>query len=75
MHPLPLPARLAVTWLAIFPLVLLAQALLRPLVHDWPPVLATALTMALVVPVALVWAVPLLSRWCARLLTPRAAAR
>lgn len=67
MNPLPLPARMVVTWLAIFPLVVLAQFLLGPVVVGWPPVFATALTMGLVVPIAVIWAVPLLSRWYARL--------
>lgn len=68
MKPLPLPVRLVVTWLAIFPLVALAQYLLTPMVADWPHMLATGLTMALVVPVAILVTMPLLSRWTARLL-------
>ena len=67
MKPLPLPARLLVTWLAIFPLVVIVQFLLDFLVGTWPPLLMTALTLALVVPIALLWAVPLLSRWYAAL--------
>jgi antibiotic biosynthesis monooxygenase (ABM) superfamily enzyme len=66
VQPLPLPVRIALTWVAIFPLVLLAQYALRPLVQAWPLPLATALTMGVVVPVAVIWAVPLLSRWYAR---------
>lgn len=62
MRPLPLLPRIAVTWLAIFPLVVVARALLRPLVDGWPDVAATALLMAVVVPVAVLVAVPALTR-------------
>lgn len=55
----PLVARIALTWLAIFPLVVLTRFLLKPLVGGWPDLFQTALVMALVVPVAVVWAVPL----------------
>lgn len=62
MTPIPLPARLAVTWLAIFPLVAIAQAILQPLLAGWPPLLVTAVVMTAVVPIAVMWAVPALSR-------------
>ncbi|GAA2835363.1 hypothetical protein FB468_2316 [Leucobacter komagatae] len=62
MTPIPLPARLAVTWLAIFPLVAIAQAILQPLLAGWPPLLVTAAVMTVVVPIAVTWAVPALSR-------------
>lgn len=62
MSHLPLFTRIALTWLAIFPLVALAQFLLRPIVIGWPGLLQTALAMVLVVPVAVAWAVPFLTR-------------
>ncbi|WP_051218087.1 hypothetical protein [Nocardioides insulae] len=62
MPVVPLPARIVVTWLAIFPLAALVQTLLHPLTADWPPLLATAATLTLVVPNALIWAVPLLTK-------------
>lgn len=62
MHPLPLPARLAITWLAIFPLVSLAQWLLRPLLAGWPELLVTAAVVTVVVPIAVTVVVPTLTR-------------
>ena len=43
-------------------LLIVARALLRPLVDGWPDVAATALLMAVVVPVAVLVAVPALTR-------------
>ncbi|MGM1016680.1 MAG: hypothetical protein ACQEW8_03975 [Actinomycetota bacterium] len=56
-----------ITWLAILPLVTLFRFLLAPLVGGWPDLLQTALVMTLVVPVAVLWAVPLLTRAYLRL--------
>ncbi len=67
MHPLPLPVRVVLAWVAIYPLVLLAQIVLRPVVGAWPGPAGTALVMALVVPVAVLWAVPALTRTYLRL--------
>ncbi|UTX53257.1 hypothetical protein [Leucobacter aridicollis] len=62
MPPIPLAARLVITWLAIFPLVAIAQAILQPLLADWPQLLVTAAVMTVVVPAAVTVAVPALSR-------------
>lgn len=62
MPPLPLPLRVLATWGVILPLALLAQWLLSPLTAGWPPVLTLALTISIVVPVVVVWALPLALR-------------
>ncbi|KAM9862070.1 hypothetical protein ACI1US_02070 [Leucobacter sp. BZR 635] len=62
MPPIPLPARLLITWLAIFPLVSIAQAVFQPLLASWPTLLVTAITVAAVVPVAVIWVVPGLTK-------------
>ncbi|PRI10032.1 hypothetical protein [Leucobacter massiliensis] len=58
----PAPVRMIVTWIGIFPLVLLAQWLLRPLTAAWPLVLSTGLTLAVVVPLAVGVVIPTLFR-------------
>lgn len=68
----PLPIRMVITWLAIFPLVALAQALLRPLLAGWPDLLVTAIVMSVVVPIAVTWAVPFLGRCYGRIAARRA---
>lgn len=72
MTPLSAPVRIVLTWAAIFPLVALSRFLLSPLIADWPDLLQTALVMAVVVPVAVLWAVPLLTRLFKRMWRPRA---
>lgn len=75
MPTLPIPARLVITWLAIFPLVAMVQALLQPLLTTWPIVLVTAATTAVVVPIAVIWVVPGLTRLYLALARRRTAAR
>lgn len=67
--PLPLNVheRALVTWAAIFPLVLAAQAALSPLVHAWPAVLQVFAMTLVVVPVASYVVMPRLMALYARL--------
>ena len=65
--PLPATLRILATWAAILPLALGARALLGPFVAAWPEPLALALAITLVVPVAVLWAVPFLLRGIAAL--------
>lgn len=67
MAPVPVLARLVITWLAIFPLVVLAQFALRAPTDDWPWPLVTALIMAFVVPPAALGTIPALTRVYIRL--------
>lgn len=69
MPSLALPWRMLVTWLAIYPLVVIAQALVRPVTGGWPPALVTAVVMALVIPVAMLGAVPVLMRLASTVLS------
>ncbi len=62
MTPLSLPVRVLITWLGIFPLVLIAQWLLAPVTADWPLVFSTALTLGVVVPIAVGVVIPALFR-------------
>lgn len=62
MSPLPAHLRVLATWAAILPLALATRALIAPLVAGWPEPLALALTISIVVPVAVLWAVPLALR-------------
>ncbi|WP_156762122.1 hypothetical protein [Microbacterium karelineae] len=71
MPPLPLPLRIIVTWSALFPLVVVVQFALSFIAHDWPTPVVTALTLAIVVPIAVAWVVPFASRLAARLLARR----
>lgn len=71
MSPLPLPIRVLTTWGVILPLALLAQWLLAPITAGWPPVLTLALTISIVVPVVVVWALPLALRGAAALVRRR----
>ncbi|MCS3428864.1 hypothetical protein [Leucobacter aridicollis] len=71
MTQIPLLARLVITWLAIFPLVAAAQVVLQPLLAGVPQLLVTAVVMTAVVPVAVTWAVPALSRAYLALATRR----
>lgn len=71
-RPVPPPApsvhrRALITWLAIFPLVTLAQIGLAPLLGGLPIVLGTAVLTAVVVPVAVYLVLPMLLRLNARL--------
>lgn len=66
MTPVPLPLRIAATWLGILPVVLVVQAVLAPVTQGWPAPWPTVLTLALAVPVAVVWSVPLALRLAAR---------
>lgn len=65
--PLPLPLRMFTTWLGIFPLVLLAQWLLQPITSGWPMIFVTALSLALVVPVAVGIVLPALMKAATKL--------
>ncbi|MBY0688663.1 hypothetical protein [Microbacterium marinilacus] len=63
----PVLPRIVITWLAIFPLVVVCRLLVTPLLPGWPDLAQTAIVMAVVVPVAVLWAVPLLTRGYVRL--------
>lgn len=56
--PPTLTMRVLATWLVIFPLVALGQLALAPVTEAWHPVLRTALLTAVVVPLAVGFAVP-----------------
>lgn len=62
MPHVPLAIRMLLTWTAILPLVLLVRFALAPLVASWPDVLGFALTVTIVVPIAVGFAVPMLTR-------------
>lgn len=62
MPPVPLAIRMLLTWTAILPLVLIVRFALAPLVSTWPDVLGFALTVTIVVPIAVGFAVPMLTR-------------
>lgn len=62
MQTIPVPARLVITWLALLPLVLLAQLAVREVADGWPWPLVTALVMTLVVPLASLVTIPALTR-------------
>lgn len=70
MQPPPLLARIVITWFAILTLVTLTQTLLAPVTSAWHPLAATAVTITLVVPVAVSWVIPALFRVYARV-SPR----
>ena len=59
--------RAIITWLAIFPSVLLGQIALFPVIGDWPLVVRTAVLTAFVVPLAVYLVVPQLMKANARL--------
>ena len=65
--PLNIHERALVTWAAIFPLVLAAQAVLSPLVHGWPAVLQVFAMTLVVVPAASYVVMPRLLALYARL--------
>jgi antibiotic biosynthesis monooxygenase (ABM) superfamily enzyme len=65
--PLNIHERALVTWAAIFPLVLAAQAVLSPLVHTWPAVLQVFAMTLVVVPAASYVVMPRLMALYARL--------
>jgi hypothetical protein len=67
LPPLPLLVRIVVTWLAIFPLVILVGLALAPLVNGWPGIVQTAVLMTVVVPLAVIWVVPALTKAAVRL--------
>lgn len=71
MPPLPTHLRVLATWAAILPLALATRALIAPLVTGWPEPLALALTISIVVPIAVLWAVPLVLRGIAAIRTRR----
>jgi antibiotic biosynthesis monooxygenase (ABM) superfamily enzyme len=62
MSHFPTPARILVTFCAICPLVLIVSAILRLFTASWPGPYVTILTLAIVVPNAVLWAVPLLTK-------------
>ena len=75
MSQLPASLRVLATWAAILPLALGVRALIGPLVADWPEPLALAVTISIVVPIAVLWAVPFLVRGIAALRARRLAGR
>lgn len=55
--------RAIVIWIALYPAVVVALTLLRPLIGDWPiPLQALALTLV-VIPAAVWVLIPLAQRW------------
>jgi len=63
--------RAVVIWIALYPAVVLALTVLRPLIGDWPiPLQALALT-AVVIPAAVWFLIPLVQRWLAGWLAPK----
>lgn len=69
----PLWLRILITWLVIFPLVAVGQALLQWTAAEWPPLLQAALLTGAVVPFAVGVAVPSLLRVAMRIHPPRRA--
>ncbi len=61
------------TWLAIFPLLVIVRFLVLPLVGDWPDILQSALILAIVVPIAVTWVLPAFTRIVIKLRSRRAA--
>lgn len=64
--------RAVIIWLSIYPLVTVAQLLLRPVIGDLPVPLGTLVMTVLVVPVAVYLVVPLLTKANAGLTRRRA---
>lgn len=63
--------RAIVIWIALYPAVVVALTVLRPLIGDWPiPLQALALT-AVIIPAAVWFLIPLVQRWLAGWLTPK----
>ena len=61
--------RAIVIWIALYPAVVVALSLLRPLIDDWPiPLQALVLTL-LIIPAAVWVLIPLVQRWLHRWLT------
>jgi antibiotic biosynthesis monooxygenase (ABM) superfamily enzyme len=54
--------RVAITWLAIFPLVAIGMLALAPISEDWNPVLRALVLTVVVVPLAVYVVVPRLMR-------------
>lgn len=55
--------RAVVIWIALYPAVVVALSVLRPLIGDWPiPLQALALTLV-VIPAAVWVLIPLVQRW------------
>lgn len=67
MRPLPRPLQALITWTAILPLVLIVSAIVAPFTEGWPDPLRSALTITVVVPIAVFWAVPLLAKTVQRM--------
>ncbi|MFK4789842.1 hypothetical protein [Microbacterium sp. ZW T5_56] len=62
MRPLSRPVQALITWTVILPLVLIVSAVTAPLTAEWPDPLRTALTITVVVPLAVFWGVPTLAK-------------
>lgn len=62
VHVPSVHARVAITWLAIFPLVSIGMMLLAPISESWHPVLRAFALTAVVVPLAVYVVVPRLLR-------------
>ncbi|HEU4894758.1 MAG TPA: hypothetical protein VFT85_02880 [Acidimicrobiia bacterium] len=62
--------RAVVIWIALYPAVVLALTVLRPLIGDWPiPLQALALT-AVIIPAAVWFLIPLVQRLLGNWLAP-----
>jgi antibiotic biosynthesis monooxygenase (ABM) superfamily enzyme len=64
-------ARVAITWLAIFPLVALGMLVMAPFTGEWHPVLRALLLTLVVVPLAVYVVVPRLAALYGRLRSRR----
>ena len=61
----------AITWLAIFPLVVIGITAMAPFTGGWPPLLRVFVLTLVTVPLAVYWVVPWLMRIYERYLAPR----
>jgi antibiotic biosynthesis monooxygenase (ABM) superfamily enzyme len=67
MSPPPIHVRAVITWIAIFPLVTIGSFVIAPFANDWNPVLRAFMLSTLVVPLAVYFVVPQLTRAYAKL--------
>lgn len=50
------------TWVAVYPIITCLILVLDPLVRDWPTPARTLLLSSIMVPVMVIWAVPMMNR-------------
>lgn len=63
----PIHIRAVITWMAIFPLVTIGSLVIAPFANDWNPVLRAFVLSTFVVPLAVYFVVPQLTRAYAKL--------